>query len=74
MAIVKTTKTPTPDKKNRYSGQDSVPWVVKGTEGKPVVFDKDGKTPTTFTEYNHADGAARAYTQRTGLYAQPVRS
>lgn len=74
MAIIRTTTKPTPDSKNRYSGQDSVPWVVKGSEGKPVVFEKDGKAPAQFTEYNQADGAARAYTAKTGLFAQAVRT
>lgn len=59
-------------KGNRYSGSDSQPWLVKGSTGA-VVFEKDGKTPATFTVYKDADFEARRYREATGLFAQPVR-
>lgn len=57
----------------RHSGTDSQPWIVKGTSGKPVVFEKDGKTAATFTVFKDAQFEADKYTNRTGEFAQPVR-
>lgn len=59
-------------KGDRYSGTDSQPWLVKGSKGA-VVFDKDGKTPSTFTVYRDAEFEARKYREATGEFAQPVR-
>lgn len=60
--------------KKRYSGSDSQPWTVKGSNGKAVVLDKDGKTPTQFTVYKDAQYEADKYIKATGQFAQPVRS
>jgi len=57
---------------NRYSGVDALPWVVKGTDGKPVKG-KDGKIGV-YKGLADADLAARAYTLATGEYAQAVRA
>lgn len=59
--------------RKRYSGTDSQPWTVKGSNGKPVVFEKDGKTPVQFTVFKDAQYEADKHTKRTGEFAQPVR-
>ena len=63
MAIIQTSKKSTA---NRYSGADSQPWVVKGTNGQPVISD-------SFTEFSKAQAAADRYTNETGEFAQAVR-
>lgn len=63
-----------PQRRKNYSGTDNIPWVVKGTNGKAVIFEKDGKTATQFNSFKDADFEARKYTNKTGEFAQPVRS
>lgn len=54
------------DKKKEVS-VDSVPWIVKATDGKRVVAD-------SFNTYKEANTAARSFTRETGQFAQAVRS
>lgn len=69
MAIIQTNKKKSP---NRYSGQDSQPWVVKDTSGKSILKTDKG-SDETFTEFVAAQAAADRYIIHTGLFAQPVR-
>lgn len=51
---------------NRYSGVDSMPWVVKDTKGETISG--------SFTSYKEADSAATTHRNVTGMYAQAVRA
>lgn len=57
----------TDKKKQRYSGVDSVPWVVVGQDGKRIAANESHEGFAT------AKVAAKRYTEATGLHAAAVR-
>lgn len=52
---------------NRYSGVDSVNWIVRDTTGKQVGTE-------SFASFKEAESAANTYRISSGLYAGAVRS
>lgn len=67
MGIIQTS-TNTKSSKNRYSGQDSVPWKVAYTVPPTVKVKEE-----SFASFTEADNAARQYTDATGLPAAAAR-
>ena len=63
------------DKKNRYSGEDSQAWTVKGANGRPILFAEKGGKPRAVStnKFTEANGAARKHMRQTGEFAQAVR-
>jgi len=63
------------DKKNRYSGEDSQAWTVKGANGRPILFAEKGGKPRAVStnKFTEANGVVSTCVRLASLLRRCVR-